>query len=142
MFVKENSDKRKLLKYFENSVSYLLDTMLRILGGLKSNREASIYYKFYLKDWFATKQYSQRILLETMRWEKKWIIIYDGTSNTQSQLLNVVTIIMKYHHTYVIHFVLLYLCQPTPVFKWEGILSTISWFLNMRVYRWFFVKTA
>ena len=67
MFVKENSDKRKLLKYFENSVSYLLNTMLRILGGLKSNREASIYYKFYLKDWFATKHYSQRTLLETMR---------------------------------------------------------------------------
>ena len=93
--------------YFENSVSYLLNAMLRILGGLKLNREASIYYKFYLKDWFATKYYPQRTFLDTMRCEKKWIIMYDGISNTQPQLQNVATIIMKYHHTYVIHFVLL-----------------------------------
>ena len=81
--------------------------MLRILGGLKLNREASIYYKFYLKDWFATKHYLPGTLLDTMRWENKWIIIYDGNSNIQSQLQNAVTIIMKYHHTYVIHFFLL-----------------------------------
>ena len=93
--------------YFENSVSYLLNAMLRILAGLKFNREAAIYYKLYLKDWLPTKHYPQRTFLDTMRCEKNWIIIYDGTSNTQSQLQNVVTIIMKYHHTYVIHFVLL-----------------------------------
>ena len=93
--------------YFENSVSYLLNATLRILAGLKFNREAAIYYKLYLKDWLPTKHYPQRTFLDTMRCEKNWIIIYDGTSNTQSQLQNVVTIIMKYHHTYVIHFVLL-----------------------------------
>ena len=48
--------------YIENSVSYLLNAMLQILGGLKLNREASIYYKFYLKDWFSTKHYPQRRL--------------------------------------------------------------------------------
>ena len=48
--------------YFENSVSYLLNAMLQILGYLKLNKEASIYYKFYLKDWFANKRYLQRLL--------------------------------------------------------------------------------
>ena len=93
--------------YFEKSVSYLLNAMLRTLAGLKFNREASIYYKLYLKDWFPTNHYPQRTFLDTMRYEKKWIIIYDGTSNTQSQLQNVATTIMKYHHAYVIHFLLL-----------------------------------
>ena len=37
------------------------------------DREASIYYKFYLKDWFATKHYPQRTFLDTMWCEKKWI---------------------------------------------------------------------
>ena len=95
MFVKENSDKKKnccKLKEnntkicntafnhgdVENSLSYLLNAMLRILGGLKLNREASIYYKFYLKDWFATKHYPQQTL-DTMQCEKKWIILYDDT---------------------------------------------------------------
>ena len=93
--------------YFENSVSYLLNAMLQFLAGLKFNREASICYKLYLKDWFATKHYPERTFLDKMRCEKKWIIICDGTSNTQSQLQNVAIIIMKYHHTCVIYYVLL-----------------------------------
>ena len=46
-------------------------------------------------------------IIDTMRREKKWIIMYDGTLNTQVQLQNIVAKIMKYYHIYVIHFVLL-----------------------------------
>ena len=50
----------------------------------KLNGEAAIYRKFNLKYSFATKIYPQQIM-ETMPYEKKWIIMYDNTFNTKLQ---------------------------------------------------------